>query len=70
MLSLMSTAKLLKMETEPRQVVKISSIKTVQRSQVKPLLQKVLASFMDLLLGFQTHAMQQAGHPQAAREGL
>ena len=70
MLSLMSTAKLLKMETEPRQVVKISSIKTVQRSQVKPLLQTVLASFIDPLLGSQTHAMQQAGHPHAAREAL
>lgn len=70
MLSLMSSAKLLKTETEPRQVVKISSIKTVQRSQGKPLLQKVLASFTDPQVESQTHARQQAGHPQAAWGGL
>lgn len=65
MFSLISAAKLLKTEAEPRHVVKISSIKTVQGSQAKPFLQEVLASFTDPLVGSQAHPMQQAGHHPA-----
>lgn len=65
MFSLTSTAKSLETEAEPRRVVKIFLIKTVERSRAKPFLQEVLASFVESWVGSWIHTMQQVGRHRA-----